>query len=81
LVNALGSEGLLEAHIGHFGHKNFGNRFSGYLYYNQGNNSRACEPLRDTEKKEFIGLNEKGNFMLLVDHGGCSHLQKAFNAQ
>ena len=82
LKNKFGKDGYVQAHLGHFGHIQYGTEFNGRLHYPVSNRD-ACAEFVSTDFSNDQLFDEDTDMtpILLVDHGGCSHTQKTYNAQ
>ena len=76
LREKFGPDGVIQSHLGSKGHINYGHSFVSTVYYPK-NNRNACSPFVNSD----FGDVNKEKSSVLIDHGGCSHVEKAKNAE
>jgi len=81
LQKKIGPGGELNAHIGHFGHIEYGSEVTGRLHYPVSNRD-ACSPFNKADFNNDYLLDEQDDMtpILLIDEGGCSDILKVNNA-
>ena len=76
LKEKFGDDGIIQSHLGSKGHINYGHSFVSRLYYPK-NNRNGCSPFVKSDVEDF----EKDKSSVILDHGGCTHVEKTKNAQ
>ena len=76
LKGKFSDEGKVPSHLGSKGHINYGHSFVGKIYYPKSNRN-GCSPFVNSD---FDTIGKDKNAVIL-DHGGCSHVEKTKNAE
>ena len=81
LKSSFPDNGNVQAHLGHFGHIEYGSNFNGRLHYPVSNrNGCSVFVASDFQNDQLFDEDTDMTPILLVEHGGCTHTEKVFNA-
>ena len=74
--------GEIQAHLGTFGHINYGHIVFGKLHYPD-TNSNGCRPFRMSDFVTDPLFDTKNDMkpIVLLNHGNCTHAVQVMNAQ
>ena len=74
--------GEINAHLGNYGHINYGGSVYGKLHYPESNRD-GCKPFVKENFRNDPLFDEPNDRrpLALLDHGGCTHVVKTWNAQ
>ena len=76
------SQGEVQAHLGNYGHIHYGDAIMGKLHYPVQNRD-GCQPFNKAmfTNDALFDTDDDRRPIALLDHGGCTHVVKTWNAQ